>query len=98
MVYCEASQLTPLHFLILHIIGTCHWLLSVTNFLKPQVKEDSSHSPVPDSCLASDLEFPELPRAGATPEVTAKLLVVYSSKDFLPASHATNHAHGFVIN
>ena len=26
-VYCEACHLTPLHFLMLDIIGTCHWLI-----------------------------------------------------------------------
>ena len=55
-----------------------------TNFLKPQAQEGSSHRHVPDPCLASDLELPELPCAGATPEVTAKLLLVYGSQDFPP--------------
>ena len=40
---------------------------------------------MPDPCLASDLELPELPCAGATPEVTAELLLVYGSQDFPPS-------------
>ena len=26
-IYCEACHLTPLHFLMLDILGTCHWLI-----------------------------------------------------------------------
>ena len=53
----------------------------------------------PDLCLASDLELPELPCAGATPEVTAKLLLVYGSQDFLPGKpHLGNPAHRFEMN
>ena len=40
---------------------------------------------MPDPCLASDLEVPELPCAGVTPEVTAEMLIMYSSLDFLPS-------------
>ena len=68
---------------MLDIIGTCHWPSDKTNFLKPQ--EGSSHRHVPDPRLASDLELLELLCAGATPEVTAKLLLVYVSQDFPPS-------------
>ncbi|MXQ99162.1 hypothetical protein E5288_WYG012306 [Bos mutus] len=62
-----------------------HLSLAVkTNFLKPQAQEGSSYRHVPDLCLTSDLELPELPCAGATPEVTAKLLLVSGSQDFPP--------------
>ena len=38
--------------------------------------------PIIDLCLASGRELPELPYAGATPEVTAELLILYGSRDF----------------
>ena len=60
-------------------------LAGKTNFLRPQAQEGSSHRHVPDPCLASDLEHPELSCAGATPEVTAELLLVYGSQDFPPS-------------
>ena len=41
--------------------------------------------PVIDSCLASGPELLELPCAGETPEVTAELLILYSSQDFPPS-------------
>ena len=47
--------------------------------LRPQAQEDSSHSPVIDSCLASGPELLELPCTGATPEITAELLILYGS-------------------
>ena len=53
--------------------------------LRPQAQEDSIHSPVIDLCLASGLELLELPCAGATPEVTAELLILYGSQDFPPS-------------
>ncbi|XDB55922.1 hypothetical protein AB1E18_009384 [Capra hircus] len=44
--------------------------------------------------LATGLELPEPPCAGATPEVTAELLVLYSSQDFPPSKpHLGNPAH-----
>ena len=59
-------------------------LADKTNFLRPQAQKGSSHRHVPDPCSASDLELPELPCAGATLEVTAKLLLVSGSQDFPP--------------
>ena len=70
---------------MLDIIGTCHWPSDKTNFLKPQAQEGSSHRHVPDPRLASDLELLELLCAGATPEVTAELLILYSYPDFAPS-------------
>ena len=60
-------------------------LADKTNFLKPQAQEGSSDRHVPDLRLASDLELPELLCAGATPEVTAELLILYSYLDFAPS-------------
>ena len=80
----------------------CHKHLSLadkTNFFRPQAQEGSSHRHVPNTCLASDLELPELPCSGATPEVTAELLLVYGSQDFPPGKpHLGNAAHRFVMN
>lgn len=71
----EVCYLIPLHFLMLAVIGTCHWLIR-------QISSNPKHRKpvlVPDQCLANDLELPEPPREGATPEVTAKLLIVFNS-------------------
>ena len=80
----------------------CHKHLSLadkTNFLKPQAQEVFSHRHVPDLCLASDLELPELPCAGSTPEVTAKLFITYSSQDFRPSKlHLGNPALRVLLN
>ena len=67
--------------------------------LRLQAQEGSSHRHVPDPCVASDLELPELPCAGATPEITAKLLTMYSSQYFPPSKpHLGNPVHRFVMN
>ena len=50
--------------------------------LKPQAQECSSHRHVPDLCLASGLELPELPCEGADPEVTAELLILLQFPGF----------------
>ena len=56
--------------------------LSTHTHLKPQTQEWSSHRHVPDLCLAIGLELPELPWAGAAPEVTAKLLILLQFPGF----------------
>ena len=49
---------------------------------RPQVQECSSHRHVPDLCLASGLELPELPCTGAAPEGTAELLILLQFPGF----------------
>ena len=73
--------------------------LSTYTHFRSQAQEGSSHSHVPHPCLASRMELPELPCAGATPEITAELLILYSSQDFPPSKpHVGNPAHRFVMN
>lgn len=46
-----------------------------------------------DTGLASGLEFPELPCPGASPEVTAELLIAYGSRGTPPSKpHLGTHA------
>ncbi|DAA23762.1 TPA: hypothetical protein BOS_12655 [Bos taurus] len=60
-----------------------------------EAQEGSSDRHVPDLRLASDLELPELLCAGATPEVTAELLILYSYPDFAPSKpHLGTQAQG----
>ena len=73
--------------------------LSSHTHLRHQAQEGSSHSHVTHPCLAINRELPELSFAGATPEVTAELLIMYSSQDFLPSKlHLGNTPHRFVMN
>ena len=67
------------------VVMTEHTHTHTHTHFRSQAQEGSSHSRVPHPCLASHLELPELPCAGATPEVTAKLLILYCSQDFPPS-------------